>query len=421
MSFLISLSALFLSAIFIQVGGSSLGPLDALVGHEQGFSASQIGLLGSAHFFGLLIGGVTFPYIIRHAGHARCFAVTASLSAIATILHPIYYDVGFWCILRIITGFSIAGGYTVIESWLHAKLVNANRGRGFAVYRLADMSGTLIAQSVVAALDPASYVAYNIIAIVGCLSLLPLALTRSVPPELPKHFNFKPFFALQLSPLAGMGVVASGMTNAAFRMVGPVYALEIGLNAANLALFLVMGVLGGAVSQIPAGYIADRFNRRVVLIGFSFASIVVCVATGLLSFANIGEGGVLGFVMVFLFGMATVPIYSVSATHANDFAQMEDLVPLSASLLLLYAIGAIVSPVVCGFLIEVFNAGAMFLFIAMLHVLLVAYSIWRMSIRPALASSSYRYVPRTSLFINFFLRNTQPNTEPPATTEELKE
>ena len=404
MYLIISLSALLISVLFIQVGSGSLGPLDALAGTTFGFSATQIGLLGSAHFVGLFIGCFINPWLIKRSGHSRCFAVMAAASAISAILHPVYIDVYFWAFLRLITGFAIAGGYTVIESWIQAKLVNENRGRVFSIYRVVDMVGTIMAQGVIATLDPASYVAYNIIAVVACMSLLPLALTQSVPPELPEQVKFRPLFALTLSPLAGLGVIASGLTNSSIRMVGPVYAIEIGLSAAQTALFLSMAVLGGALIQIPAGIITDRFNRRFVLIGFSFAAIIICFMTGVSSYLGMDKN-LSAFVMVFLFGAATMPIYSICATHANDFAAKRDLVDLSASLIMLYSIGAIISPIVSGYLIEMFGAGSMFIYIGFIHSFLVIYSVWRMSIRPAVNSSDYRYIPRTTMFINAILRH----------------
>lgn len=405
MSLLISLSALLLSVIFMQIGTGSLGPLDALSGQHFGFTATEIGLLGSAHFVGLFIGCFVNPWLIRRSGHSRTFAVMASASAISAILHPIYTDVYSWAGLRLLTGFAIAGAYTVIESWLQAKISNSNRGRVFSVYRVCDMVGTIMAQGIVATLDPGTYIAYNIIAVVACLSLLPLALTQAAPPELPEQRRFRPFFALTLSPLAGLGVLASGITNSAFRMVGPVYAIEIGLNAKEVAAFLAIGVLGGALSQIPAGIITDKYNRRYVLMAFSIAAILVCFLTAASTIFN--AAGSAGFVMIFLFGLTTLPIYSICATHANDFAKPEELVDLSASLILIYAVGAIISPIISGYLIEVYGAGAMFSFIGFVHVTLVVYSIWRMGIRPAISTTSYRYVPRTSLFINSILRNNK--------------
>lgn len=407
MSLLISLSALFLSVLFMQIGSGSLGPLDALSGQIHGFTPGEIGFLGSAHFVGLFAGCLINPWLIRRSGHSRTFAVMAAASAISAILHPIFINLWFWCLLRMLTGFAIAGAYTVIESWLQAKLVKSNRGKVFSVYRVVDMSGTILAQGIIATLEPGTYVAYNIIAMIACLSLLPLALTQSAPPKIPAQLGFRPLFALTLSPLAGIGVVTAGITMSAFRMVGPVYATEIGLSASETAIFLVMGVLGGAAIQVPAGYVTDRFNRRHVLMGFSIISIVVCFGTSIVTAMAMDEPWI-GYTSAFLFGLATMPIYSVCATHANDFAEPDDLVDLSASLILLYSLGAIVSPVINGYLIGFYGAGSMFVFIGMIHVILIVYSFWRMGIRPVTKSTTrYRYVPRTSLFIKSFLRNSR--------------
>lgn len=404
MALIISLSALLLSAMLIQVGSGSLGPLDALSGKIFGFSPTEIGLLGSAHFFGLFLGCFINPWLIRRSGHAKTFAMMAAASAISAILHPVFVSVYAWSLLRILTGFALAGAYTVIESWLQAKLNNKNRGQVFSIYRVVDMAGTVMAQGIIAALNPGTYVAYNIIAMIACMSLLPLALTQSAPPELPKQRQFKPFFALVLSPLAGLGVLATGLTNSAFRMVGPVYATEIGLDVARTALFLAVGVLGGALVQIPAGMVSDRLNRRLVIIIFSFAAILVCYATGFLSSAGVQSSN-LGFVMVFLFGLTTIPIYSICAAHASDFASQDQMVDLSASLILIYAMGAIVSPILSGYLIDHFNAGAMFIYIGIVHTVLVLYSLWRMSRRPTNITTEYRYLPRTTPFISSFLRH----------------
>ena len=56
MRLILSLAALFLSIILLQLASGGVGPLDALTGLEEGFSKGQIGVLGSSHFFGMLVG-----------------------------------------------------------------------------------------------------------------------------------------------------------------------------------------------------------------------------------------------------------------------------------------------------------------------------------------------------------------------------
>ena len=44
-----------------------------------------------------------------------------------------------------------------------------------------------------------------------------------------------------------MGCVAIGLTNSAFRLIGPLYAKEAGLGVTGIALFVSAGIVGGAV------------------------------------------------------------------------------------------------------------------------------------------------------------------------------
>ena len=64
MGTLLSFTALFFSIFLVQLGSGSLGPLDALSGAVIGFSTEEIGLLGSAHFFGFFLGCYVTPRLI---------------------------------------------------------------------------------------------------------------------------------------------------------------------------------------------------------------------------------------------------------------------------------------------------------------------------------------------------------------------
>jgi MFS family permease len=404
MRLLISLSALLISTLFVQMGIGALRPFDAISGQALGFTPVQIGLLASGHFAGFLLGCVFGPLLVRRAGHSRAFAVMAGAAVISIIAHPLIPDALFWAAIRVLSGFSVAGCYTLIESWLQAKITNDIRGRVFSIYRLVDMSGQIMANAIIATLTPASYVSYNLIAIIMCLAILPLALTQSKEPELPESVSYQPFFALRISPLAGFGVVVAGLSTATFGSVGPIYAIAVGLDLSQIALFLVVSTIGGMASQLPAGILADKISRRTVLLVFSIMASGLCLLM-MLPVADITIGGVLlVYVMSFLFGFTTFPIYSICAAHASDFVTQDRMITLSASLIFLYASGAIVSPLLAGMIIERFGASMMFSMIAGAHIMLMLFTIYRNFVRPVEQRRRYAYIPRTSMFIASILR-----------------
>ena len=56
MRLMISFAALFLPMILLQISTGGVRPLDALSRFALNFSNTEIGMLGSAHFFGFFIG-----------------------------------------------------------------------------------------------------------------------------------------------------------------------------------------------------------------------------------------------------------------------------------------------------------------------------------------------------------------------------
>ena len=411
MRLLISFAALFLSVALLQLSTGGVGPLDALSGFALGFSTAQIGLLGSAHFFGFFIGCWWAPRLMGNVGHSRAFAAFTATGAIGLLAHMLILDPYAWAVMRIASGLCVAGCYTVIEAWLNAKVTNETRGRTMGTYRLVDMGASLAAQLVISVLEPASYVSYNLLALLCCATLIPLTLTSVSQPETPTAPRLRPRLAYDRSPLAVAGVIVAALSSASFRMVGPVYGTGVGLAVEQIAYFLAAFVLGGALSQYPVGWLADKFDRRWVLIWLSVAAIFSSVATA--SIQGLGTSGVM--LMAGIFGLTTFPIFSIASAHAHDFASNDERVELSAALMFWYACGAIAAPYLASVLMNAYGPPALFAMIAIGHLILIVFGLSRMRVRPTQdIRTPYVYAPRTSFLIGRLMgrfRDTKlPNT-----------
>lgn len=400
MRLLVTFAALFLAVILLQLGTGGVAPLDALSGAALGFTTGEIGLLGSAHFFGFFVGCWWAPRLMGTVGHSRAFAAFTASGTIGILAHMLVIDPLAWSLMRMASGLCVAGCYTIVEAWLQDRVTNETRARAMGVYRIVDIVGSLGAQLMIGVLEPAAYVSYNILALICCAAIFPLTLTRAEAPPTPATPRLRPAMAWRKSPLAAAGVVVSGVTGAAFRMVGPVYGMKVGLGADLIALFLSAYVLGGAVAQFPVGWLADRYDRRTVLVWISVAGIFACGAT--IALAASGTVGV--FAAAALFGFATLPVYSVSTAHAHDYAEPHERVELSAALMFLYAVGAIASPWLASLVIERFGPEAMFLMIGIAHAGLIVFGFARMRVRPATTRTAYTYEPRTSFLIGRLLK-----------------
>jgi MFS family permease len=412
MRMIISFSALFLSVILLQLSTGGVGPLDALSGITLGFSTSEIGMLGSAHFFGFFIGCWWAPRLMGSVGHSRTYAVFTAMGAIGLLAHFLIIDPYAWALMRVATGICVAGSYTVIEAWLQAKLTNETRGRAMGTYRIVDMGASLAAQMVISVLEPASYVSYNLLALVCCAAILPMTLTKASQPTTPSAPRLRPMLAVARSPLAAAGVVVAALSSASFRMVGPVYGTEVGLATNQIAYFLAAFVFGGALAQYPIGWLADKYDRRWVLIWLSVAAICSCAATA----ATSGGGTTIVMLNAGIFGFVSFPIFSVASAHAHDFATNEERVELSAALMFFFALGAIAAPITASSLIQWYGPSALFVMISIGHVVLIVFGLNRMRARPTQANRTrYVYAPRTSFVVGRLmrrLRDTDPKDAP---------
>ncbi len=405
MRLLISFAALFLSVMLLQLSSGGVGPLDALSGLTLGFTTGQIGLLGSAHFFGFFIGCWWAPRLMGSVGHSRAFAAFTATGAIGLLAHMLILHPYAWAGMRIMSGLCVAGCYTVVEAWLQSKVTNQTRGRTMGSYRIMDMTGSLLAQLMIGVLEPASYVSYNLLAMLCCAALLPLTLTSAKQPETPSAPRLRPRLAVEKSPLAAAGVIVAALSGASFRMVGPVYGQEVGLSPGQIAWFLAAFVLGGALAQYPVGWLADKYDRRWVLIWLSGAAI----ASSAITIAAEDSGTIAVMLCALLFGMTTFPIYSVAAAHAHDFATDDERVELSAALMFFFALGAIAAPYTASLLINANGPAALFVMISAAHVILVVFGLIRMRARAAPDERTrYIYSPRTSFLIG---RLTKPDRD----------
>lgn len=397
---LISFYALFVAAALCQMGGTSLATLDALRGAAAGFTRGEIGLLGSAHFLGFAMGALLAPLLVSRSGHSRAYATMAAVGAISALLHPMMPDPDAWAGLRVLTGMAHAGCAASVESWLQSKAGNHNRGKIFGAYRVVDLSAAIAAQGLVAILDPLGYAAFSVVAIFFCLCLTPLSLTTHRPPPAPERLRLRPFLLWRISPLAFFGVMVPGLTNGAFRMIGPLYGAEQGLDVRQIASFLSLWLLGGAIAQIPFGWLADAFDRRWMLMIASAGAIGACM------FMAMSAGGDVRVLMIgsFVFGFFAVPVGSLSSAHANDWARDDDYVDLAASNILVFSLGAIAGPFIAARLIDGFGPNAFFWYAAGAHVFLIVFGLYRMTRRPAPApQSEYIHLNRTSPTLTRFL------------------
>ncbi|EKF20285.1 major facilitator superfamily protein [Nitratireductor pacificus pht-3B] len=370
---------LLVAAGILLAGNGLQGTLIALRGAAEGFSPTTIGLMGSAYFAGFLIGCLYIPRLLRAVGHIRAFAALAALGAAGALLMVLFVDPVAWIAVRFLSGICFSSLFTTIESWLNSAAANANRARVLAVYRIIDIVAVTGSQYMIPGIGIEGFTAFAVMAMMITLSLVPVSMADRSNPQPPAAFRLDLKEVWRISPLASIGCIAVGLTNSAFRMIGPIYGQSIGLSVSEIATFMSAGIIGGAVMQYPLGALSDRRDRRQVLLFTTIGAMISALALSWFA----GEDRNANLLLVFLFGAFAMSLYSLSAAHANDHAKRDEYVQVAAGLLFFYSMGAVTGPLVASFLMQHFGPHALFSYTSAIYAMLILVTLYRMGVRPS--------------------------------------
>lgn len=387
-----SILALLLGTAFLLAGSGLFGLLLPLRGKVEGFSTTSLGLLGTAWSAGFIAGCFLAPRLVRRVGHVRAFGAFASTGAIVALVSGMWIEETAWYALRACTGFTMAGAYMVIESWLNERSTNETRGTVFGLYMMVTHAAIMAGQMVVVLGDVATPILFMATGILFSLALLPTAVSTAVTPAPLADVKLDLGGLYKNSPISFVGCFLIGVANGAWGTLGAVYGAEIGISTFEIAIMMSMAVIAGAAAQMPVGRLSDRTDRRFVLAGVAIGAALI----GLAVFVSAPRVGWVVITMTGLYGLLAYTLYSISVAHANDHAAPTDFVKVSGGLLLLYGAGTMIGPILAGSAMGWLRPESLFLVTASAHMGIAAYAVLRISRRapvPVEEREAYTMLP----------------------------
>ena len=368
---------LLLAAAILLGGNGLLGTLIALRSKLEGFDTDMVGLMGACYFAGFFLASFSAARIIRATGHVRAFAALAAVGATIPLVMVMFPNAWIWMAVRVLSGFCFAALLMVVESWINEISRNADRGRVLGIYRIVDLAAVTSSQFLIPLVGEGGFEIFCVVSMMYCLSLVPVAITNRTKPKVPENLKLNLGAVWMISPLACLTCLAIGLTNSAFRLIGPIYAVEIGLDTSAVIVFMTMGIVGGAVLQYPLGHMSDKLGRRktvlVATLGAMFAGVVLS-----------GQDGTTAWMVyagAMMFGAFAMPLYSLAAAHANDRAGIGQYVLVAAGLTFFFSLGAVVGPYAASLVIQAYGPSAFFLYTCIVHGTLALVVMVRMRSR----------------------------------------
>lgn len=364
-----AMSALIISVVLLVSGNAFLSTLLGLRLNIEAFSTATIGWVLVFYSIGFVVGTLYAERIVRRAGHIRAFAAFSALLACATLIYPMAIDPYLWGILRVVSGFAMAGLMIVVESWFSASATNSNRATLFAVYQIVFFVAVAGGQLLINLGDPAGFMLFSLAAILISAALIPLALTRMEAPVLGPavRVGFASIYEVAATGLSG--AIVCGILIGGFYTMGPVYASQIGLPLKSISYFMAGSIIAAMVLAWPIGLLCDRFDRRRVLM-------VTALVGGAASFTTVLLGQWLPSLVMLssaLFVGLAAALYPIGVAITNDRMESSEIVGASTTLLLAYGIGSCIGPVTGAVMMDRLGPQGLFLGNALFLFLLAGY------------------------------------------------
>ena len=149
----------------------------------------------------------------------------------------------------------------------------------------------------------------------------------------------------------------------------------------------------GALFQWPIGYLSDKIDRRVILISVTLISSALSLFIVASSYISL----IIFFILLAIYSGMSLPLYSLTIAHTNDFLQQDEIIGGTASMCILVGLGSICGPIAASLFMNAIGPDGFFVYLFIVHGLLGLFGLYRVAKRtkPMDLESQYTPLPRT--------------------------
>ncbi len=151
----------------------------------------------------------------------------------------------------------------------------------------------------------------------------------------------------------------------------PLYGLRSGLDERAAVTVLTMVLAGATVVQVPIGWLADRVDRRRMLIGIPIVSILAVMI-----FPVAIRSAWLMWPTALLYGCTIGSLWAVSLILVGERYRGADVAAANMARGVLYGLGASVGPALAGFAFELWTPHGVLVLIAIVALLFLPVAIF---------------------------------------------
>lgn len=330
-----------LTAVAMGLGASL--PLLALALERQGVSPLMIGVSSAFPAIGGLLITPLFPWLLRRFDARWLLLASVWISVACLLSYYLIPNIWVWFPIRFVNGAVLVILFVVSETTINQLADDETRGRLMGIYSTVLAVGFATGPIVLVLAGSEGFTPYAIIAFLVGLASIPISLAGPAVQQVSAHGQSRGVLAfLLIAPTATFAAFTFGALEQGTMTLMPVYGIRVGLTEQMAALVLSAFAAGNIFSQIPLGLLADRMDRRLVL--------MMCATVGAFTVALLPlvQGTVFVMPTIFVFGGTTTGLYTVGLTLLGQRFRGGDLATANAAFIMMYNFGGLAGPALGG-------------------------------------------------------------------------
>jgi MFS family permease len=351
------MSALIATMAVVSITSSLAWPILSEALRNQGYSESMIGINAAAQFTGIIVVALAAPRIIPAMGFFKTIVLGLVVVAVMLIALPAFRSFETWLLIRFLLGVGNSLLFTAGDTWMNHIVDDRVRGRWMGIYVTVGMAGWALGPLLGAYLDPDTYwpfVCGLLAIVVAAVFLLP---TRKLDVKLSLSAQGVAMGLATVfiaAPTVLLSSAMFGVVEGAMQSFAHLYTMDIlGAQFRQTGYAVIwVGAIAAVFFQYPIGWLADKVNRRWLLIA--------CVLTMMVSiflFPLLIEGGrgpwweprALGlWTVVSVWGGSMGGIFTVGITLLGQRFRDVELVSANAMFSVLFGVGGLLGPFLAG-------------------------------------------------------------------------
>ena len=335
--------------VFLTATGYGISfPLLSISLEQMEVSGQLIGVNAAMPALGWLLGTWFLPLLQRALGLRLVLLGLLAIVMLALLGFALTRDFWTWTALRLLFGGGLGLFYRAVEFWINGISRNDVRGRNIGLYATCFVLGLVLGSAVQPQLGTQGFWPYGGIMVLLSGAFVLVALTSFEQlPEIDRQAGYrKATVSLALvfaTPIAFVAIFAYGLFEDIGAYLLSVYALRNQFGEDVAAYTLTAIALGNLLFALPIGLLSDRMSRTNLLIICALMATILSALVPMM----ISDSTVFLLTLVVLGGF-TGALYTLSLAIIGDHHQGHDLAVANAGFGLVYALGALVGPLVNG-------------------------------------------------------------------------